>query len=395
MIEFTYNGMVRYGFGFHNPNHAAALFCAISPFLWAAWGRWKHWNVRIPVLVLSFSLVFAIALTFSRTGALVLIFELLGFSFFSKYKNWKFAVSIFVSFLLIFIVGNALSRFNIDRSVTNRFDIWGAGMSLFAANPLSGVGLGNSGKLASTFLLPDGTACRTLVNSHLTLLVEFGVFAGLLWGTLVVYSLFSGIKKVTAWTSFAGLCISAFSASLFDWDVLFDFSQYGSLSLPNFLLSWSVLALFISLAVYLCFGKIRWNRFVFSLVIVALLYGNIFIFCSGEAPEVRGEFIVRQGNSMPLILYDNNWTLKTVRPFLHDGYYLPVKSCQMRKELPLVKTDTVYLFGECAAFASVFPDARLIFISPSEFFELPANTEKIYLKRFLETRNETVKTEYY
>ena len=42
MMEFTYDGMVRYGFGFYNPNHAAALICAIMPFLWG----WK----RLPYL---------------------------------------------------------------------------------------------------------------------------------------------------------------------------------------------------------------------------------------------------------------------------------------------------------------------------------------------------------
>lgn len=40
MMEFTYDGMVRYGFGFYNPNHAAALICAVMPFLWG-WKRFQ------------------------------------------------------------------------------------------------------------------------------------------------------------------------------------------------------------------------------------------------------------------------------------------------------------------------------------------------------------------
>jgi hypothetical protein len=36
MMEFTCNGMVRWGFGFYNPNHAAALFCVLVPFAAAA-----------------------------------------------------------------------------------------------------------------------------------------------------------------------------------------------------------------------------------------------------------------------------------------------------------------------------------------------------------------------
>ncbi len=41
-MEFTYDGMVRWRFGFYNPNHAAALFAALLPFLWAAWERFPR-----------------------------------------------------------------------------------------------------------------------------------------------------------------------------------------------------------------------------------------------------------------------------------------------------------------------------------------------------------------
>jgi hypothetical protein len=33
MMEFTYQGIVRQGFGFYNPNHAAALICAVMPLI--------------------------------------------------------------------------------------------------------------------------------------------------------------------------------------------------------------------------------------------------------------------------------------------------------------------------------------------------------------------------
>ena len=42
MMEFTYDGMVRQGFGFYNPNHAAAVICAVFPFLWTAWFHFKN-----------------------------------------------------------------------------------------------------------------------------------------------------------------------------------------------------------------------------------------------------------------------------------------------------------------------------------------------------------------
>lgn len=33
-MEFTYEGLVRQGFGFFNPNHAAALFALLLPGVW-------------------------------------------------------------------------------------------------------------------------------------------------------------------------------------------------------------------------------------------------------------------------------------------------------------------------------------------------------------------------
>ena len=76
MMEFTYDGMVRWGFGFYNPNHAAALFAALLPFLWAAWERFPRPACRIPVAAATLLTFAALALTFSRTGAAVAVLEL-------------------------------------------------------------------------------------------------------------------------------------------------------------------------------------------------------------------------------------------------------------------------------------------------------------------------------
>ena len=69
MPEFTWNGIVRHGFGFYNPNYAAALICAAFPFL-LGWRR-RPW---IGIL-LAAALLVPLALTFSRTGLAVLVFE--------------------------------------------------------------------------------------------------------------------------------------------------------------------------------------------------------------------------------------------------------------------------------------------------------------------------------
>lgn len=62
---FTSNDIPRVAFGFFNPNHAAALICAVLPLCLA----WRH--VRLAGWALSAALVVALAATQSRTGLLV------------------------------------------------------------------------------------------------------------------------------------------------------------------------------------------------------------------------------------------------------------------------------------------------------------------------------------
>ncbi len=83
LLEFTVNGLVRQSFGFANPNHAAAAICALFPFCWG-WGgaagvralpcrcAWR-WAGRIACVALCVML----AMTYSRTGTVLLIIELL------------------------------------------------------------------------------------------------------------------------------------------------------------------------------------------------------------------------------------------------------------------------------------------------------------------------------
>lgn len=177
-MEFTYDGMVRWGFGFYNPNHAAALFAALLPFLWAAWERFPRPVCRIPIAVATLLTFTALALTFSRTGAVVAVLELILYFGCRKCSaaTLRRGAVLLVLLLFAFLVAGVVARFTLDRAVTNRLAIWQAGASLFAANPL-GVGHGNSGVIASAFLLPSRIVCRTLVNSHLTLLVVAILFS--------------------------------------------------------------------------------------------------------------------------------------------------------------------------------------------------------------------------
>jgi len=70
-VDFVVGDVVRQGFGFANPNHAAAAICAAFPFCWGWRGGWL-WIGRVAGVALCVML----AMTYSRTGALVLVCEI-------------------------------------------------------------------------------------------------------------------------------------------------------------------------------------------------------------------------------------------------------------------------------------------------------------------------------
>ena len=365
MMEFTFDGIVRQGFGFYNPNHAAALICAIFPFLWG-WKKyaWIGW-------FLTFLLTVPLVMTYSRTGVLVLGFELATYFIISKTKNWKLIAAIASGILLILLAGGIFGRFALDKAVTNRPEIWLAGLKLYAANPL-GIGLSNSGMIVSNFML-ENIQCRTLVNSHLTLLTEFGIFAGFFWFSFIFYALISGVKKPRTWCAVAGLAISAISASIFDWDLLSDFQNFGELPLLNFVLSWLMLLLFLSLTLYLLWGKVNLKRLGIAVGCAILCVILPFCLWKADTPKVKSN-IVYTSPDAPLVLYDEEWNIKSLLPYCKNGYQIP-----LQPGLVKIKTEKVILFGNAAEYASEFPESKITYVNPPDFFEPVVNTQKIIL----------------
>ena len=377
MMEFTFDGIVRQGFGFYNPNHAAALICAIFPFL-CGWKKyaWIGW-------ILTFLLTVPLVMTYSRTGVLVLGFELAAYFILTKTKNWKQIAAIAGGILLILLIWGIFGRFAIDKAVTNRPEIWLAGLKLYAANPL-GVGLSNSGMIVSNFML-ENIQCRTLVNSHLTLLVEFGIFAGFFWILFIFYALISGVKKPRTWCAVAGLAISAISASIFDWDLLSDFQNFGELPLLNFVLSWLMLLLFLALTLYLLWGKVNLKRLGFAIGCAILCVILPFCLWKKDTPKVKSD-IVYSSSDAPLVLYDEEWNLKSLLPYCENGYQIP-----LQPGLVKIKTEKVILFGNAVEYAPEFPESKITYVNPPDFFEPVANTERIILPPH-DTRKFTFKT---
>ena len=427
-MEFVAGDLVRMGFGFFNPNHAAAAICALFPFCWGWRGRWR-WAGRIAGVALCVML----AMTYSRTGMVVLVME-------AAVLWWRGALgsahptggcgrvrarvptmAIALSVLVI-AAWWMWPRLALDGAVMNRPKIWLAGLKLFAANPL-GVGFGRSGEIASVFLLPDGITVRTLVNSHLTLLAEMGALVGGAWLAFIALALCVGRAMRRTWVAFAGLAVSAFSASVFDWHVLFDFKEMGGCGTVNFVLAWGLFAAFVVMGVgcvwrglFLTqrrrdaeyaegFGRIVVGRGVLPIgCVVVGLCAVVVCFRSDDTPRVEGEYVVcgrrwsavptdwgggahgtigsgRVGARVPtdggLSVYrDDGWSLKSVAKRFPDG----ARFC-VRPGVPADAEDAgeVWLFGDAVEAAWRFPAARLTLVSPPEFFDPPTNAVVLHV----------------
>ena len=378
MMEFTYDGMVRLGYGFYNPNHAAALICALLPFLWEWCFRTEQKLIRIAPILLTLLLTAALIFTFSRTGIAVMILEALLYGALKRKINWKWIGAFAVVTLILVFLSGVWMRFRLDGAVMNRPKIWLAGLQLFAANPL-GVGGGNSGKLATAFLLPDGIQCRTLVNSHLTFLVEYGIVFGFIWFAILLYALSRGIRKTAFFCSLAGLAVSALSASVFDPGVLFDFQSYGDLPLLNFILSWGIFLLYFALIAVCSLGKIQWKKFAAAAGLSGAVLLVFLLFQTPDAPHRKGEYLIREGSPMTAVLYDGEWKLREIRAYLENGWILPLKDCCLPETVRREKIDRIYLFGEMSTMAKDFPEQPLYFIRPPDYAEFPENLKGVFL----------------
>ena len=419
--------MDRLSFGFHNPNHAAAFACALLPLCFG--GRRAAWVGR----GLAASLFVALLLTQSRTGLIVAALEWAvwwamrrgrcGFQI-SDFRSWMgFRGQMVDSRVLLFSRLGKLSvavlavglplwwlapRLALDGSILNRPKIWLAGLRLFAANP-GGVGLGNSGALASAFLLPnDVPDVRTLVSSHLTLLAEGGWLVGWAHFAFLALALCGVRRSPRVGLAFAGLVLSACASTVFDWPVLFDFAEQGGLGAANWILSWLTLALFVAFGVWLIVksatqtgrrgegedgldridkidriveggaprlsnpvnpvNPVRKTPCLPSSVASALnaigmpvLFAGALVLAAryvppGDAPRVRGGYAASGAAPRALALYDGSWSLRAVRARAGADALVPVRPVtRFPRGLDLSSVRCVLLFGDCREWAYLVP----------------------------------------
>lgn len=398
-MDFVVGDLVRQGFGFENPNHAAAAICALFPFCWGWRGRWRWagWLVGVLLCVM-------LAMTYSWTGMAVLAIEaamlwrgrkillpgMVGHaetcrtSTRSARSTWlkkmqgrgglvtSSAVAVAVAAIALWWMW---PRLVLDGAILNRPKIWLAGLQLAAANPL-GVGLGKSGALASAFLLPESITVRTLVNSHLTLLAEMGALVGGLWFAFLAAAIASGRDLPRTRIAFAGLAVSACSASVFDWHVLFGLGgapDFGSLNLA---LSWLLFSAFVTMGFVLIVRGFAWRRVgIAAAAAVAAMLVAVACGRSGKdsASLVVADGFVAWGNG-PWVYHDAEWSLKVLKERFPKGARIRIKDGV--DDIETTGPD-VWLFGEVAESAERFGDRKVTVVAPPDYYEPPANVAEV------------------
>lgn len=350
MMECGCGCMGRIAFGFLNPNHAAAMICAVLPLCWG----WRR--ARRVGWLLSAALAVALAATQSRTGLLVAGTEaawwwMRGMSGDAGTRRPRpLKVLAVVGLIALAAVWWMAPRMSLDGSILNRPKIWLAGLRLFAANP-NGVGLGNSGAVASAFLLDGIPEIRTMINAHITLLAEFGWIVGWAWFAFIGLALCGVRESPRVGIAFAGLVLSGCSSTIFDWPVLFDLAEQGGLGMANWVLSWAMFVLFIGFGVWLVAGRMRRphrGRPAVGVALAGVAVLGLRLVPTGNAPQVRDGYVIRGEAPRTLALHDETWKLKTVTQRMKGGAVLPVRGVvEFPRELDWSGIDKVVLFGDC------------------------------------------------
>ncbi len=284
MQEFFYHGMTRLDFGFGNPNKTAIMIAQLiifCLFLLSLLPR-REKLLRWVSMSGAFVLLLLLMQTFSRGGAVALALGLVPIVVVYRKKITRKILlilggvatvlcfhAVYIGFIERLLKGFFLS----DASVENRFRIWSEAPKMIASAS-NGWGWGNSGLAYMRWYQDLGSAekYRTLINSHLTWMVEGD------WLFRFLY--------VIAWCVVFCLCYpgkesprKAFAFSL--WLVLavgMCFSSVGELA---FLWVLPIISLFCVL--FLPDNRIRvrqfFNRTILVFVVMLLCFGILYFLC--------------------------------------------------------------------------------------------------------------------
>lgn len=224
-MDIHFQGIWRMDWGFGNPNKTAAFIALLMIAIWALplIRRWLFW-VALPAFT---ALGVCLMHTMSR-GGFVAAFAGLGVVLWQLPRPWPrihvravvIAVTIMLAGAVVLQTTARFAQSYKDRSITNRLEIWKCVPQMIVDAPV-GWGVGNAGTAFSNWYQPtsDNERYRTLVNSHLTWLVEFGWLLRVLYvlGWMAVFVLcYAGTaQSKTGYGVAFGLWLAFFFASSF------------------------------------------------------------------------------------------------------------------------------------------------------------------------------------
>jgi hypothetical protein len=201
MSDLHFHGIWRMDWGLGNPNKTGALIAILMVGVWALslWRRGGFWGALAIFTGLGICLIH----TMSR-GALIALFAGLIPIIVMAPRPWPRSRLVGIGVSIWIIIGasvflNAQERYKQgivqeDRSITNRFQIWKSAPRMMV-DASEGWGIGHSGEAYMQWYQPlsSNEGYRTLVNSHVTWLVELS------WPLRAAYLLGWGAVLLLCW----------------------------------------------------------------------------------------------------------------------------------------------------------------------------------------------------
>lgn len=233
--EFAFNGFARWQLWYGNPNKAAVLFAEVA-LAGVALLACRRRGLRVLGVLTFAASACSLLFTFSRGGLVSLLAGCVSMApcLFRRREGRRLRLLCCAAACLVLVLVSLRIGFaerlahgigGVDRSVANRTTLWSAVPQMVRDAPL-GWGTGKSGEAYMQWYQPldRQERYRTLVSSHLTVVVEFGVVGGLVWVLLWAFLLRSGFcfgREDGFWLCLAewsALCVAgAFSSVCEDW----------------------------------------------------------------------------------------------------------------------------------------------------------------------------------
>lgn len=306
MNDIFFHGTWRMDWGFGNPNKTAAFISILMIAVWGVAYVWRHgfWIALVSFVGLGFALIH----TFSRGGLVSLSVGLIPLLVLAP-KPWPSirVAAIVASFgwmLVASIYLKADERYSQgiltdDHSISNRLAVWNEAPAMIMSAP-KGWGIGGSGNAFRQWYQPldRNEIYRTLINSHLTWLVEFG------WPFRILYIFgWSGIFLL-CWPSMKARWLSI---SLGVWLCFFVAAFFSSVAEEPLMWIFPVLYLCAAL-LFRIYSRIwpRWSQWAIPISTTTLIVSFILIF-GKSVPPIAGSpglVIIGGGNPVFWICYD-------------------------------------------------------------------------------------------